>query len=91
MKVIYLRGALRDLEAIRSYIAQENPDAAGKVVDRIEQAIARLDVLPLSGRPSLNGTRLLSVPGYPYVVIHRVSGATVRIVAIFHTARRRRA
>jgi plasmid stabilization system protein ParE len=29
------------------------------------------------------------VPGLPYVVIHRIRGDTVSIVAVFHTSRNR--
>ncbi|MBX9776387.1 MAG: hypothetical protein K2Y71_18560 [Xanthobacteraceae bacterium] len=33
--------------------------------------------------------RLLSIPGLPYIVTHRVQDETVRIVAVFHTSRNR--
>lgn len=90
MKVGYLRGALRDLESIRSYIARDNSAAAERVVARIKQATTRLENYPYSGRPGPDGTRLLSVPGLPYIVIHRVRNDIVRIVAVFHTSRDRR-
>jgi toxin ParE1/3/4 len=90
MKIVYLRGALRDLAAIHTYIARDNPEAANTVVKKIQYSTSRLVSLPYSGRLGPRDTRLLSVPGLPYVVIHRVSGDTVKIVAIFHTARNRR-
>jgi addiction module RelE/StbE family toxin len=90
MRLVYLRGALRDLQDIRTYIARDNPDAAQKVVARIEQAIGRLEYYPYSGRPGPDGTRLLSVTGLPYIAIHRVVGDTIKIVAVFHTSRDRR-
>ncbi|MBI2714665.1 MAG: type II toxin-antitoxin system RelE/ParE family toxin [Rhizobiales bacterium] len=90
MKVVYLRGALRDLEAIRAYIAQDDPDAARRVVARIERSIGRLATLPLSGRTGPRGIRLLAVPDLPYLVVHRVGDDSVKIVAVFHTARDRR-
>jgi toxin ParE1/3/4 len=90
MRVLYLRGALRDLEAIHTYIARDNPDAARKVVARIEQAARRLENFPYSGRAGPRGIRLLSVSGLPYIVIHRVIGDTVKVVAIFHMSRNRR-
>jgi toxin ParE1/3/4 len=89
-KIVYHRSALRDLEAIHSYIAKDNLDAADRVVARIKQATARLEGFPFSGRPGPRGVRLLSVTGLPYVVIHRISDETVKIVAIFHTSRNRR-
>jgi toxin ParE1/3/4 len=90
MKVLYLRGALRDLEAIRNYVARDDPNAARRLVARIEQAASRLENYPLSGRPGPRGTRLLSIPGLPYIIIHRIRDDTVRIVAVFHTSRNRR-
>ena len=89
MKIVYGKGALRDLESIRTYIARDNPDAARRVLGRIEQVANRLENFPYSGRSGPRGVRLLSVPGLPYIVIHRVQGDAVRIVAISHTARNR--
>ncbi len=57
---------------------------------RIERSINRLLILPMSGRPSVKETRLLVVPGVPYVVVHRVAGEVIDIIAVLHTARRRR-
>jgi toxin ParE1/3/4 len=89
MKIVYLRSALRDLESIRSYIAKFDVNAADRVVARIQQATTRLGNFPYSGRAGPAGVRLLSVTGLPYIVIHRVSGDTVKVVAIFHTSRNR--
>lgn len=87
----YKKRALGDIEGIHDYIAQFDLVAAKRVVERIEHSIGRLNVLPLSGRPGVvAGTRLLAVPGLPYVVVHRVRGDTVDIIAVLHTARRRR-
>jgi toxin ParE1/3/4 len=90
MKVVYLKPALRDLEVIKNYIARDDADAARRVVAQIEYSVKRLINFPYSGRPGARGTRLLSVPNLPYVVIHRVQDETVKIVAIFHTSRNRR-
>ena len=42
MKLRYERGALADLEEIFAYIARDNREAAARLVDRIEQAAARI-------------------------------------------------
>jgi toxin ParE1/3/4 len=83
--------ALNDLESIHEYIARDNFPAAGSVVQRIEGSVSRLENFPFSGRPGgPKGTRILSVPGLPYIVVHRVRGSVVDILAVVHTARRRR-
>jgi plasmid stabilization system protein ParE len=90
MKVRYKARALRDLEGILEYISQFDRQAAIGVVRRIERSISRLLILPMSGRSGPKGTRILVVPGLPYVVIHRVGEDFVDIIAIVHIARRRR-
>jgi addiction module RelE/StbE family toxin len=83
--------ALNDLEAIHAYIARDNPKAADGVVQRIEDSVGRLLIMPMSGRPGVRkGTRLLAIPRAPYIVVHRTRGDTVDIIAVLHTARRRR-
>jgi toxin ParE1/3/4 len=89
MKVAYHRGALRDLQAIHSYIARDNAEVADRVVARIRKTISLLEIVPNMGRPGPRGVRLVSVPGLPYVVIHRVRQNAVAIVAVFHTSRDR--
>jgi plasmid stabilization system protein ParE len=59
MKLRYKVRALRDLEGIHGYISQFDPVAAAGVVRRIERSINRLLILPMSGRSSVKGTRLL--------------------------------
>jgi toxin ParE1/3/4 len=90
MKLVYSVRSLRHLHAIRDYIAQDNPEAAEKVIERIREATSRLSYFPYSGRPGPSGTRLLSVPGVPYIVVHRVRRDEVNILTILHTARNRR-
>jgi toxin ParE1/3/4 len=91
VKLLFKRRALRHLEQIHHYIAKENPAAANRVIERIEDAIGRLSILPMSGRRGVvKGTRLLAVPDVPYIVVHRVRSGTVEILAVLHTARQRR-
>jgi toxin ParE1/3/4 len=90
MKLIYHKGALRDLNSVFAYIAKDDTNAAARVVDRIRQVAELLAASPFLGRPGRRGARFLSVAGLPYVIIYRVTADSVRIVAVFHTARNRR-
>jgi toxin ParE1/3/4 len=91
MIVRYKKRALDDIEQIHRYIAEFDPAAAKRVIQRIEHSIGRLNILPRSGRPGVvAGTRLLAVPGVPYIVVHRVRNETVDVIAVLHTARKRR-
>ena len=91
MKLLFKRRALRHLKQIHAYIAKDNPAAAARVVKRIEEVASRLSFMPMSGRPGVvKGTRLLVVPGLPYIAAYRVRAANVEILSVLHTARRRR-
>ena len=91
MNLHFKRRALRHLESIHRHIASDNPAAAKRVIDQIEHSIGRLQTMPFSARPGVvKGTWLLAVPGLPYIVVHRVRGDTVEIIAVLHTARERR-
>jgi plasmid stabilization system protein ParE len=91
MKIRYKARAVRHIKAIHDYIAQNDAAAAQRVLQRIEYSINGLLILPFSGRPGVvAGTRILVVPGIPYVVIYRLRQQDVDIIAVLHTARRRR-
>ena len=79
--------ALRDLKALPSYIALDNPDAAVRFVDRIMEGIQLLPAQPQMGRAGrVEQTREFVVP--PYVVVYRVRRSQIAILAIIHSARR---
>ena len=89
MKIAFHRAAHRDLAGIRSYIARDNPSAAADVIARIKAVAERLANNPHMGRPGPRGTRLMSAPGLPYILIYRVGTQAISVVAVFHTARNR--
>ena len=94
MRILYRRRALADLESIHRHISKDNPIAARRVISRIQRSLGRLENFPFSGRPGAKaGTRELTVPGLPYLVIYkvipRIEANFVEVVAVYHTARRR--
>lgn len=89
MTLVWSRRAIRDLEAVRAYVAQDNPTAAQKLGLRLEQATTLLLTQPGLGRPGrVHGTRELVVSGTPYLIPYRVRGQRIEILRVFHTARR---
>lgn len=85
VKLFWLRGALRNLDDIASWIAVDSPVAATRVVGRIRAAALRLESHPNSGRPGrVPGTRELVVPGLPY----RQRDDRIEILRVMHAARR---
>ncbi|WP_136066365.1 type II toxin-antitoxin system RelE/ParE family toxin [Modicisalibacter radicis] len=87
MRVRWLARALRDLEAIADYIAEDNPGAALRMVDRVESCTEGLADSPHRGRAGrVDGTRELVVTGTPYLVIYRVTTSTVDVLRVLHGA-----
>lgn len=89
MKIRWLDQAVTDLVAVRSYIVQDNPSAAGDVARRIRQAVAILIDYPAAGRPGrVPNTRELVVTGTAYILPYRVRGGVVEILRVLHGARK---
>lgn len=89
MQVRWLNRALRNLKDEAEYIAQDDPQAAARVVMEILDAVALLSEHPALGRVGrVSGTRELVVPNTPYLVPYRVRNGYIDIVRVFHGRRR---
>jgi toxin ParE1/3/4 len=90
MRTVWSPQAIDDLVALRTYIEQDNPAAARRIVLHIIQNIDTL--LPRSpemGRPGrVPGTRELIIPRTPFIVPYRLEGNTIQILRVLHGARR---
>lgn len=89
MKLVWTRLALKDIDSAYSYVAEENPCAAARMVERIKKAvvaIGRHSELGRCGR--IEGSRELIVPGTPFIITYRVKGKEVELLAVIHSARR---
>ena len=88
MRVRWTRGAVADLIEIGDFIAQDNPTAAGRVIQSICDQVRSLRNLPQIGRPGrIEGTRELVHPRYPYIVAYRIVRDDAEILAVRHTSR----
>lgn len=88
MKLRYTPRARLDLAEIHDYIAQENPQAARRVISIIRKAAEALPLNPLVGRSGrILGTRELTVGRLPFMLAYRVDANEVHILSVTHTAR----
>lgn len=88
-RTLWTRQASEQLAAAYDFIVSEHPTAAGRQLDLILRAVENLVNFPEMGRVGrIEGTRELVIPGTPYLVAYRLKGATVRILALLHSARR---
>jgi plasmid stabilization system protein ParE len=86
-RVVWSVDAHRDYLDILRYIANDNPDAAERVVDAIEDAGNRLGEFA-TGRPGrVTGTYEKVVTGLPYIIAYALTDEAVVIVRVIHTAR----
>jgi addiction module RelE/StbE family toxin len=90
MEIIFSPQAMRDLRAIRDYIAADNPAAASRMAVELVAACDRLEIFPERGRPgSRRGTRELTTV-WPYVIVYKVTRQRVDIISIWHGRQQRR-
>ena len=89
MRIAWTDRAVRDLSALRAYIARENPRAAKATAETLIESIERLAEYPASGRHGrIPDTRELVVAGTPFIIPYRVKENTVEILGVIHGARR---
>ena len=91
MQIKWLRKALQNLDSEAEYIAQDDPRAAQKVVQRIVRAVSMLSDNPSLGHPGrLPGTHELVVPNTRYIVPYRVRPRLqcIEILRVFHSSRK---
>jgi toxin ParE1/3/4 len=87
VRVVWTPEALQDRADIWDYIAVNNPQAAVRVDEFFSHAAARLAEHPKLGRPGkIQGTREL-IPHENYRLVYDISGETVWLLALVHTAR----
>jgi len=86
--VVWTFSALADVEGIRRYIGNFNPDAARDMAERIIETGNSLTVFPYRGR-QVPGTRLRETAfARPYIIRYRVDPDRVVILRVRHGARR---
>ena len=89
MNLRWTRLALAHLESADEYIAQDNPDAADEMGERILSAVDLLRHQPQMGRKGrVAGTRELVIVGTPFVVAYRGRRDQIEVLAVLHAARR---
>ncbi len=85
-ELIWSQQARTDLMAIIDYISDDNPDAAQKLKDDIENKAAELQEHPQLYRPGrVEGTREMVIRAN-FIAVYMEDPFTVRILRILHAA-----
>ena len=88
MKIRWLRRAEISLGDIAAYIAQDNPKAADKTIEKIRNSTKILSMQPYIGKSGrIPGTRELIIPPN-YILPYRIKNNEIHILQVFHTARK---
>lgn len=85
MRVDITPDAQGSIDAIYRYIAEDSPQNARRVKERILAAAKSLAALPGRGRPGqVEDTRELLVKRLPYTIVYTVHNDTVYILGVYH-------
>ena len=89
-RIVWSPQSLRDVEAIRAYIAEDSPHYADLMVRRIVAVIERLTDFPESGRivPERPTSLVREVIVGRFRVVYRVQEERVEVVTVFRGTRR---
>jgi toxin ParE1/3/4 len=88
VKLRWASRAVRSLNEARDYVALDNPEAARRMVHRLEAAVQQLVVFPMMGRQGMRAkTREWVVAGTPFILVYRVEQSHVTILALLHGSR----
>ena len=87
--VVWSPQAIRDIESIRAFIAQDSPAYAELEARRIVAAVERLHLFPESGRtvPERRDAAIREVVVAPYRVVYRLRNGVAEIVTVFRASR----
>jgi len=90
MKIRYAPLAIRDIESILNYIAQDNPAAAEKVRRAIVAAVKTVAGNPYLGTKNVRNPQLRShlLGRYPYRVHYTVRGNEIVVLHVRHGSRK---
>jgi len=88
MKVYWTDTAEGHLDAIYNYIAQDSPEYAKRVVDRLTRRSQQIADFPLSGRrvPEYDIDQIHEVFEAPYRIIYYIKPDQIDVLAVIHGA-----
>lgn len=88
LQLYFTRAAREDLITIWAHIAEDNPQAADRLLDRLEEAANRLADNPQIG-PARDDIRpgLRYLVSGPYLLLYRIRDGGIEIVRVVHGRR----
>lgn len=89
MKLRWLPHARADLRAIGEYVAEDSPENAVALLDRILKRAEQIPDFPLAGRmvPEFRLPDVREVIEPPYRIIYRSLPDRIDVISVMHSAR----
>ena len=88
MDIVWTEPARHDLREIFEYVAEDNVNAALKLLTEINERVLLLSDNPSIGRPGrVENTKELVLTGTHYILPYRVVNNQIQVLAVFHTSR----
>lgn len=88
MKVHWTDAAEGHLDALYAYIAQDSPEYAKRMVDRLTRISQQIAEFPFSGRrvPEYDIDQIREVIEGPYRIIYHIKPDQIDVLAVIHGA-----
>ena len=88
MKVHWTETDEGHLDAIYSYIAQDSPEYAKRMVDRLTRRSQQIAAFPLSGRrvPEYDFDQVREVIECSYRIIYHIKSDQIDVIGVIHAA-----
>lgn len=88
MKVERVRAAQSEVAEVVRYYQSISDVVAERFVVDFDETVARIVALPRLPAPMADGMRTRFMVDFPYQVVYRIEGDTIRIYAVAHFKRR---
>lgn len=91
MKLKVRKAAVEDIQRICDFISSENPEAATRFIDAVDEEFSLLSAHPFLGRQrhfKIKGIRSWRVRGFEkYVIFYEVGAKALEVLRVLHGAR----
>ena len=88
MRLAFHELAERELNDAVQYYERERPGLGAEFIDEVERCAEFITLHPAAGPPVRNGVRRRFLQRFPYALLYRMTGDTIRILAVMNLRRR---
>ena len=85
----YTKLAIQDIRQAYAYIAEDSPQSAKAVIERVKQGINTVCVHPHLGRPGrVEGTREFIIARTPFIIVYCRHKSFLWVLNVLHTSKK---